>query len=30
MGKISALGVLRLRAIKRSVTRQICDALRSG
>ena len=29
MGKISTLGVLRLRATKRCVTRSICKALRS-
>jgi hypothetical protein len=30
MGKMSILGVLRLRATKRCVTREICEALRSG
>jgi hypothetical protein len=30
LGKISILGVLRLRATKRYVTRQIREALRSG
>ena len=30
MGKLSTPEVLRLRAIKRCVTRPICEALRSG